>query len=108
MNHSPKNNRLQERESLILRLVWMLVFFFAWQLAELLLLLVVLAQVALRLLNGQVNTDLQAFGDSLSQYIAQIGRFGCFSTEQKPWPLSDWPRPRGPVLEYTDTQSKRP
>ncbi|MEW6311617.1 MAG: DUF4389 domain-containing protein, partial [Pseudomonadota bacterium] len=35
-------NRTAERESLILRAVWMLVFFFAWQLAELLLLAVVL------------------------------------------------------------------
>lgn len=93
MSHNTQASRIQERETLILRLVWMLVFFCVWQLAEVLLLLVVLAQIGLRLLNGKTNTDLQSFGDSLSQYLYQIGRFGTFATEQKPWPLSDWPRP---------------
>lgn len=80
-----------EREALILRVFWMVVFFFVWQLAEIVLLLLVLLQLLLRLLRSEVNAGLQAFGDSLSQYIAQIGRFATFNTEQKPWPLADWP-----------------
>lgn len=96
MDHS---NRSVERESLILRVVWMLVFFFAWQLAELVLLLVVVLQLVLRLLRGQPDASLQGFGDSLSQYIAQIGRFGTFNTEHKPWPLSEWPTPRPADLQ---------
>ena len=92
-------NRTAERESLILRAVWMLVFFFAWQLAELLLLAVVLLQLVLRLMKGQPDASLQAFGDSLSQYIAQIGRFGTFNTDEKPWPFADWPTPRAPEGE---------
>ena len=92
-------NRTAERESLILRAVWMLVFFFAWQLAELLLLAVVLLQLVLRLMKGRPDASLQAFGDSLSQYIAQIGRFGTFNTDHKPWPLSDWPTARPADLQ---------
>lgn len=99
---SPPAAQTQEREALILRLVWMLVFFCIWQLAELVLLGVVLVQVGLRLLNGQTSTDLSNFGDSVSQYISQIGRFGSFSTEDKPWPLSDWPAPSS-----TSTESSR-
>ncbi|MEI0548619.1 DUF4389 domain-containing protein, partial [Klebsiella sp. 72742] len=26
--------------------------------------------------------------------LAQIGRFGTFHTDQKPWPFADWPAPR--------------
>lgn len=88
------NNRNAERESLILRAIWMLVFFFVWQLAELALLLVVVVQLLMRAIKGQVDESLQRFGDSLSQYVAQIGRFGTFNTDRKPWPMSDWPTAR--------------
>lgn len=83
-----------DRESLILRAVWMLIFFFVWQLAEIALLVVVVAQLVLRAMNGKPNDGLQRFGDSLSQYVAQIGRFGTFNTDRKPWPMSEWPAPR--------------
>ena len=41
-------------------------------------------------------SDVVSFGDSLSQYLAQIGRFGTFNTDEKPWPFADWPTPRAP------------
>ncbi|MCQ4310720.1 DUF4389 domain-containing protein [Stutzerimonas sp. VN223-3] len=88
-----------DRESLILRAIWMLVFFFVWQLAELVLLVVVVAQLVLRAVNGKANESLQGLGDSLSQYVAQIGRFGTFNTDRKPWPMSDWPKPRPADIE---------
>ncbi len=86
--------RSAERESLILRVLWMLVFFFVWQLAELVLLVVVVAQLVLQAVNGKPSDSLLELGDSLSQYVAQIGRFGTFNTDRKPWPMSDWPAPR--------------
>ncbi len=88
------SQRSAERESLILRAVWMLVFFFVWQLAELALLVVVAAQLILQAVKGKPNEALLELGDSLSQYVAQIGRFGTFNTDRKPWPMSDWPKPR--------------
>ena len=98
-----QSNHGAERESLILRIVWMLLFFLVWQLAELVLLVVVLLQLFLRVLKGQPDPSLQGLGDSLSQYIAQIGRFGTFNTEHKPWPLSDWPAPRAADLPSAPT-----
>ncbi|WP_181297386.1 DUF4389 domain-containing protein [Pseudomonas sp. Q2-TVG4-2] len=88
------SQRSADRESLILRAIWMLVFFFVWQVAELVLLVVVVAQLVLHAVNGKANESLQRLGDSLSQYVAQIGRFGTFNTDRKPWPMSDWPKPR--------------
>ena len=88
------SQRSVERESLILRGVWMLVFFFVWQVAELVLLFVVAAQLVLQAIKGRPNEALLELGDSLSQYVAQIGRFGTFNTDRKPWPMSDWPKPR--------------
>ena len=91
-----QSNQATERESLILRAVWMLIFFFVWQLAELALLVVVVLQLVMRLVKGNADSSLQGFGDSLSQYLQQIGRFGTFNTEEKPWPFADWPTPRAP------------
>lgn len=83
-----------ERESILLRILWMVVFLIVWQLAELLLGAVVLLQLGYRLFYGAPNASLLSFGDSLSQYLAQIGRFGTFNTDEKPWPFADWPKPR--------------
>lgn len=88
-----------QRESLGLRVLWMLVFTLVWQLAELLLASVVLLQLGYRLFYGAPSASLLGFGDSLSQYLAQIGRFGTFNSDEKPWPFADWPTPRPPQGE---------
>jgi hypothetical protein len=96
MNESPNQ---APRESIILRVMWMLVFLVVWQLAELLLGGLVLVQLIYRLIYGAPSGSLMNFGDSLSQFLAQIGRFGSFHSDQKPWPFADWPAPRAPEGE---------
>ena len=88
-----------ERESMGLRIVWMLVFVVVWQLAEILLGAVVLLQLGYRIFYGAPSAALLGFGDSLSQYLAQIGRFGTFNSDEKPWPFADWPVPVAPQGE---------
>ncbi|SEL57845.1 protein of unknown function [Atopomonas hussainii] len=89
----------QARESLILRLAWMLFFFIAWHLGEMLLGLVVLLQLGYRLFYGAPSANLLSFGDSLSQFMAHIGRFMTFNTDEKPWPVADWPTAAAPQGE---------
>ncbi|WP_263142887.1 DUF4389 domain-containing protein [Pseudomonas sp. RIT-PI-AD] len=84
----------QHSETLLLRILWMVIFVIVWQVAELVLVAVVLLQLGHRLIYAAPNAGLLGFGDSLSQYLAQIGRFGTFNTERKPWPFADWPAPR--------------
>ena len=86
-------------ESIVLRVFWMLVFLLVWQVAQLVLGGLVLVQLIYRLVYGAPNAGLMNFGDSLGLYLAQIGRFGSFHTEQKPWPFADWPAPRAPEGE---------
>lgn len=87
------------RESILLRVLWMLLFVIVWQLAELVLGAVVLLQLGYRVFYGAPSASLLGFGDSLSQYLAQIGRFGTFNSDEKPWPFADWPTPQAPQGE---------
>lgn len=80
-----------QREFIGLRLLWMVGFFLIWHLAEVVLAVVVLLQVGCQLIKGSPDQSLCEFGDSLTQYLAQIARFGTFNSEEKPWPFSDWP-----------------
>jgi len=91
MNSSPSDPR---HESLVLRIIWMLVFALVWQVAQFMLGALVLVQLIYRLAYGAPNAGMMAFGDSLSQFLAQIGCFGSFHTELKPWPFADWPAAR--------------
>lgn len=92
-------SKFKQHESILLRIVWMLVFLVIWYIANLVLGGVVLVQLGYRLFYGAPSGSLMNFGDSLSQFLAQIGRFGTFHTEQKPWPFADWPTPRAPEGE---------
>jgi len=87
-------SKFTQHESILLRIVWMLVFLVVWYIANLVLGGVVLVQLGYRLFYGAPSGSLMSFGDSLSQFLAQIGRFGTFHSDQKPWPFADWPTPR--------------
>lgn len=89
----------QSCESLVLRVLWTAVFVIVWRVAELVLLAVVVVQLVYRLFKGRPHVDVMNFGDSLSQYLAQIGRYGSFHSDEKPWPFADWPTPREPQGE---------
>lgn len=92
-------SKLKQHESVLLRVMWMLLFVLIWQLAEVVLGCVVLVQLGYRLAYGAPSGSLMNFGDSVSQYLAQIGRFGTFHSDKKPWPFTDWPTARAPEGE---------
>ena len=96
-------NQQSERESLLLRVFWMLIFTLVWYVAEIVLAVVVILQLAFRLVQGRPNLELLQLGDSLSQYLAQIGQFGSFNSEDKPWPFADWPVPANSQGKSSDS-----
>ncbi len=83
------------REAFFLRALWMLLYALLWQVVAPLLMLTVALQVVYRLFRGRPHATLAWFGAGLGGFLAQIARFASFQSEDKPWPVADWPQPVG-------------
>jgi len=77
--------------SLWMRGLYMLLFVIAYNVAEVLLTVVVIFQFVATLITGQPNEPLQRFGRNLSTYFYQIINFLTFNDEVRPYPFADWP-----------------
>lgn len=73
------------------RALLMLVMVATFQIAATVLLCVAVLQLVLSAAEGQPNARLAGIGRSLGRYLAQVARFACFTSEQAPFPFSDWP-----------------
>ena len=82
--------RLKNRD-LWSRVLYMILFAIAYNLAEFILFFVVVFQFFTTLITGVVNEPLLRFGNNLSVYIYKILRFLTFNTEQHPFPFEPWP-----------------
>ncbi|WP_430462439.1 DUF4389 domain-containing protein [Thalassolituus sp. LLYu03] len=74
-----------------LRTLFIALFFLVYRVLDLVLLLLTLVQWVFRLLNGEPNQQLQAFGQSLGVYVQQIVHYLTGASDEKPYPFKDWP-----------------
>ncbi|MDD1621188.1 MAG: DUF4389 domain-containing protein [Methylococcaceae bacterium] len=72
------------------RIILMLIYAVIDSMVRLLLWLVILLQVGSVLLTGNTNPNILDFGRNLATYHYHILLFLTFSTEQLPFPFSDW------------------
>jgi len=79
-----------------LRIIFMLFFVVAYQVAELLLGLSILLQVVFIAVTGDKNLFLQQTGASLSRYAYQVYRYLTYNREEKPFPFTVWPEGEAP------------
>jgi hypothetical protein len=84
-------------ESFWLRSLFMILFLIVYRVVDLLVMLVALSQWLYMLLTGDSNASLSRFANGLSRYVAQIITYLSYSSEQKPFPFSDWPVNDSPV-----------
>lgn len=89
MNTSVKTNIT--RSETWVRALYMVLFAVLYNVAEIVLIAVVVLQFLLTLFTGKTNSRLLSFGESLSTYVYQIFRFLTYNTEDKPFPFGPWP-----------------
>lgn len=95
MDEDIKNN-LKDR-SIWLRGLFILLFVIFYNVAEIVLMAVVVVQFGFKLVTGGVNDKLLAFSRSLTRYIYEVFRFITFESETMPFPFSDWPESDEPA-----------
>lgn len=83
-------------ESRWLRLFFMVFYLVAGYFAGFLVFIVALVQTVLGFVSGEPNARLLNFSKSLNLYLYQILEFLTYSTEEKPFPFSDWPEHTAP------------
>src|SRR3954462_2873617 len=74
-----------------LRLIFMLLFAAVLQVSSIIMWLLVVAQFIFSLLTGEGNIQLRKFGHALSIYIFDILKFLSCATDEKAFPLAEWP-----------------
>lgn len=83
-------------EAFWLRIIFMLLFVVAYQIAEIILAVIVLLQVIYVAVSGQRNLFLQQSGAGFSAYAYQIYRYLTYNGEEKPFPFSRFPEGEAP------------
>ncbi|NOR72736.1 MAG: DUF4389 domain-containing protein [Mariprofundaceae bacterium] len=77
--------------SVWVRLLFMLLFSVLYWAAEMVLAVVVVFQFFSVLFTGKKNSRVLALGAQLSTYAYQVFRYLTYNSEEKPFPLGDWP-----------------
>ena len=91
----------ETRERLVNGSVWlrglhMIIFAIAYNIAEILIMLLALFQFLAVLFTGRANEALLRLGKNLSVYAEEIFEFLTFNSEIRPFPFEPWPdEPRG-------------
>jgi hypothetical protein len=83
----------QDKRSIWMRALMMILMGMAFQLAATLLGLIAVVQWILALFSDTPNARLACVGKAVGSYLRQIADFVSFDTEEVPFPFSDWPSP---------------
>jgi hypothetical protein len=73
------------------RLLYMILFAVLYNVAEMVLVVVVILQFLINLFTGNSNKYLLTFGKQLSLYIYGVMKFLTYNTERLHFPFSEWP-----------------
>ena len=90
MSHDIKQNI--KSTSTWKRGLYMLLFAIFYGVAEVIFFFIVLFQFLLKLVTGEINPRLQAFGLQIATYLYQITRFLSFNSESHVYPFAAWPQ----------------
>ena len=89
MDEDIKKN-LKDRSSW-LRGLFILLFVIFYNVAEIVLMTIVVVQFGFKVVTGEVNDKILGFSKSLSRYIYEVFQFITYESETMPFPFSDWP-----------------
>ncbi len=104
MEKSLKNSLTAQEKWL--RFLFMIFFFVINYFIQMLIGIIALFQFIFTLFKDEPNDRVVEFGDSLSQFIYQIMHYLTYTSNEKPFPFSEWPTPSHPA-GHSDVKSPK-
>ena len=89
MDQSIKDN--VTRQSTWMRLVYMVLFAVIFNIAEIVIVVVVVVQFLFKLFTGEANETLGALGQTVAIYVYEMIAYLTFHTDDMPYPFGPWP-----------------
>ena len=74
------------------RLLYTIFFVVITKIVSLIICVVVIAQFLYSWIGNSLNEKLLSFSASLSEYAKQLIAYISFNSDEKPWPMGEWPR----------------
>lgn len=81
-----------KKKSVWLRGLFMVLFMIFFEIGEWLLGIVAVLQFLWLLFDKAPNENIKRFGQSLSAWLQQVGRYQSCDTDEKPFPWAQWPK----------------
>jgi hypothetical protein len=93
-------DRARETRELIARVLYMIVFGFAFWACSIVLALAAILQLLMVAFTRERNDNLTALGRSLGEYVREIVRYLTFVTDEPPFPFGEWPESSRDRIEH--------
>lgn len=86
------NPLIEEKDPVLLRVVYTVLFYFVYHLAELVLIAITVTQTLFVVFSGESQPDIKRFSAQFAEFLRQMAAYMTWATEQKPYPFIEWPR----------------
>lgn len=97
------SSKLIDRMEILIRFVYIIVFYLALYVTEMAFGITVLFQFIHLLIFQRINGNLQKLSNHLATYIYKINRFQSFNVKRAPFPMQDLPKeldkPENPIFD---------
>jgi len=74
------------------RILYIILYLIIERFISLVLFVIAIAQLVYVWLTGNPNEKLLQFNQSLAQYMKQLVKYLGFNTDDRPWPVGEWPQ----------------
>lgn len=75
----------------MVRVLYTILYLFIGRILSLLVFVITVSQFIYSWLIGEPNAKLLHFTETMSEYTKQLVLYVGFNTDEKPWPVGDWP-----------------
>ena len=80
-----------EREKGISRVLFTLLYLIIGRVIAMVIFVIAITQFIYLWVSGEPNDKILEFSGRLAEYSKQIVAYVSFNTDEKPWPVGDWP-----------------